>query len=127
MNLPPISFFSDLILNGKVVVIHYDGSYTLSGKWDNVLAKTSPTNATDVIVGLAVDNSISAEIDIWDESKSIMPSGETMNTQTFPGLQYYRLIGIKLPHTKWYLKVLGTNGDVFKYDLLIYRFVGVVR
>ena len=127
MILPPLSFFSEQTLEGKIIVIHYDGSYTLDGAWDDVVVKTSPTNATDILIGIAVDNSISAEIDIWDETKSIMPSGETMNTQTFPGLSDYRLIGIKLPHTKWRFKAYGTSGNVLKYDILIYRYKGVVK
>ena len=127
MDIPPISFYIDYILGKKpksVEVIYWEGKYTLDGNWDDVFSRTTPAGDTDVIAGIAVDNSITADLDIYLEDQSILPS--YLNSAAFPNNKRLKPTAYIMKSGRTYkLRAKGTSGDVLTYSVLVYRFKGV--
>ena len=127
MDIPPASFYIDYILGKKlkekpkVEVIYWEGKFTLTGSWDEVFSRTTPSGDTDVIAGIALDNSITADLDIYLEDQSILPS--YLNTATFPNNKRLKPTAYIMKSGKTYkLRVKGTASDVLTYSVLVYRF-----
>lgn len=119
MDYSNLNFLSNIIAE-NIVVEHYDGAVSIDTGWSDIVSKSVPERHIHVIVAIAADNTVSGELDILIEDKSILP--ETMQIESFPANMEYRPIYIVVgERLKWSVKARGAAAATLKYNIMVYK------